>query len=789
MKRAIVLFLLITDICFLQDVGAGNARNGVILQDTASVKSLNALAEKLIDEENYDSSLIYSTLAYRISDSLVGVTSVKNNAAYIRRCNLLKVNSMANMSQGLMFRNPLEAIDTLRSALKLSKTTGNKNLEAGIYGKIGEAYNNLSQDKSALVYHLRSVSLLRETGNKKALAWQLVDVGITQRNLGNFGDAMEYMVESLKISRSIGDSNTTIEALLAIGFTYAFVERWDDALKFQGQALVIYRKMNDSLGIARIYNDMGVTNMKAGKLETALQQHRAALAIRLKSSENYYTFASFLYIGDILEKLNRLPEAIKSYEDGLNYSKYSAFKSSMIDAEISLGRVYLKMLDYQKALKTFTSAYNHAEKLQEGTALAEASMYIAKVHLARENPRLALTWLRKAENTASGSPLIYLADIYKSIAETYSKMNDFRNAYLNEQKYSMVKDSLVVAENLEKITKLSNRLDFENKQALQNREHEKQMILKQAQIKREKVTRNFSLAGMLVAVVLMMISFIRYIEKQKLNKRLSETLSNLKSTQSQLIQSEKMASLGELAAGISHEIQNPLNFVNNFSEVSKELIVEAQEELVGGNYQLAKEILDDVEENLDKINHHGKRADSIIKGMLQHSRSSTGAKEPTDINALADEYFRLAFHGLRARDKSFNALMETDFDESIGKISIIPQDIGRVILNLITNAFYAVNTRKKHSGPDYQPTVWLRTRRLKGRIEVAVTDNGSGIPEKDREKIFQPFFTTKPSGEGTGLGLSMSYDIVSKGHGGELKMESRESEGTTFTMVLPIEAG
>ena len=789
MKRAIVLFLLIADVCLMQDVAAGNPRKGILLLDTLGVKHLHAMAEKLLEDENYDSSLIYADRAYRIADSLAGLISVKSNAAYFRSCNLLKAKSLVYMSQGLMFRKSQAAIDTLWSALKLTKATGDKILEAGIYGKIGEAYNNLSQDKSALVYHLRSVSLLRETGNKKALAWQLVDVGITQRNLGNFGDAMEYMVEALKISRSIGDSNTTIEALLAIGFTYAFVERWDDALKFQGQALEIYREMNDSLGIARIYNDMGVTNMKAGKLETALQQHRAALAIRLKSSENYYTFASFLYIGDILEKLNRLPEAIQNYEGGLNYSKYSSFKTSVIDAEISLGIVYLKTLDYQKALKAFTSAYNHAEKLNEGTALAEASLYIAKVHLARENPRLALTWLRKAENAASASPLIYLADIYKSIAETYFKLNDFKNAYLNQQKYSQVKDSLVVSENLEKVARLSNRLDFENKQALQNREHEKQMILKQAQIKREKVTRNFSLAGMLVAVVLMVVSFIRYIEKQKLNKKLGETLSNLKSTQSQLIQSEKMASLGELAAGISHEIQNPLNFVNNFSEVSRELIVEAQEELASGNQQLANEILNDLKQNLDKINHHGKRADSIIKGMLQHSRSSAGSKEPTDINALADEYFRLAFHGLRARDKSFNALMETDFDEKLGKIGIIPQDIGRVVLNLITNAFYAVNARRKQTGPDYQPTVWLRTRRLNGRVEVEVTDNGNGIPDKDREKIFQPFFTTKPSGEGTGLGLSMSYDIVTKGHGGQLKMESHEGEGTTFTMVLPIESG
>jgi signal transduction histidine kinase/ligand-binding sensor domain-containing protein len=267
-------------------------------------------------------------------------------------------------------------------------------------------------------------------------------------------------------------------------------------------------------------------------------------------------------------------------------------------------------------------------------------------------------------------------------------------------------------------------------------------------------------------------------------KEIEKAYTELKSTQTQLIQSEKMASLGELAAGIAHEIQNPLNFVNNFSEVSRELILEAQQELAIGNQQLAKDILKDVEDNLIKINHHGKRADSIIKGMLQHSRSSSGTKEPTDLNALADEYFRLAYHGLRAKDKSFNATMETDFDPNIGLANIIPQDIGRVILNLITNAFYAVNEKKKEADPKYKPTVRVQTIRTDSGVEVKVTDNGNGIPEKDLEKIFQPFFTTKPAGQGTGLGLSMSYDII-KAHGGTLTVNSTEKEGTIFKIILP----
>ena len=286
---------------------------------------------------------------------------------------------------------------------------------------------------------------------------------------------------------------------------------------------------------------------------------------------------------------------------------------------------------------------------------------------------------------------------------------------------------------------------------------------------------------------------------------LQNSLANLKSTQSQLIQSEKMASLGELTAGIAHEIQNPLNFVNNFSEVNTEMLEELKAELIKPNAErdddLQNELINDVIVNSEKINHHGKRAADIVKGMLQHSRSSSGVKEPTNINALTDEYLRLAYHGLRAKDKDFNASMKTDFDESIDNINIIPQDIGRVILNLITNAFYAVNEKSKTpqlsrqdgTGPkggavmtseNYEPTVWVTTKKEGNKVFVSVKDISNGIPPKIIDKIFQPFFTTKPTGQGTGLGLSLSYDIV-KAHGGELKVETKEGEGSTFTISIP----
>jgi len=278
--------------------------------------------------------------------------------------------------------------------------------------------------------------------------------------------------------------------------------------------------------------------------------------------------------------------------------------------------------------------------------------------------------------------------------------------------------------------------------------------------------------------------------EERVNQRtaqLKKTIDELETTQGQLIQSEKMASLGELTAGIAHEIQNPMNFINNFSEVSHELLDEMMEEIDKGDMEEAKEISSDIKQNLEKISHHGHRASSIVRGMLEHSRNSSGQKEDIDINVLADEYLRLAYHGLRAKDKSFNAKFETDFDDSIGKIEIIPQDIGRVMLNLINNAFYAVSDRDdKESDESYQPTVKVTTKKLKDQVKITVEDNGSGIPQEIKDKIFQPFFTTKPSGKGTGLGLSLTYDIITQGHSGALELDSEVGKGTVFTIFLPV---
>jgi signal transduction histidine kinase len=479
------------------------------------------------------------------------------------------------------------------------------------------------------------------------------------------------------------------------------------------------------------------------------------------------------------------PEAGMNYTEALRYAEMSGSALAIAEANNTLGSLYLKIAENDKAFHHFLTAVEISRKNEDGINEALASMKIAEIYINRGKTLSALEWLNQAEIVVPKTAFYYLEDIYMMIAQAYIELEDFENAANILLLHSQVKDSLVVAENLEKITTLTNRLEFENKQALQNESHEKMMQIKQKEIERQKVVRNFSLFGAFVILVLAIIFFIRFVEKKKLNNALNQTLANLKSTQVQLIHAEKMASLGELTAGIAHEIQNPLNFIKNFAEVNSELITELNEEIEKGNYEEVKTIAQDINDNEKKIIIHGQRADGIVKGMLQHSRKSNNEKIPTDINKLADEYLRLSYHGIRAKDKSFNADYKTLPDYSLPHVRVIPQDIGRVLLNLVNNAFFTVSEKAKQNNDGYKPMVVVGTRNLIDKVEISVKDNGGGIPEKIRDKIFQPFFTTKAAGEGTGLGLSLSYDIITKGHGGELIVETKEGEGTEFKIVLP----
>lgn len=412
---------------------------------------------------------------------------------------------------------------------------------------------------------------------------------------------------------------------------------------------------------------------------------------------------------------------------------------------------------------------------------ADACATISGFFKTTQAPDSAIYYANKGLGAANS--IAYGLGIYKNsklLAEEYEPLN-VQEALHYRKIYDSINESMYGAKKVQDLQK-----------TLAEEQHRQQQILNEQFEKESRLKQYGFIAGL---VIMLLIAFFLYRNNQQKKKanvllrsqkeKVESTLSELKATQSQLIQSEKMASLGELTAGIAHEIQNPLNFVNNFSEVSTELIKEMVEEVDKGNTAEVIVIAVDVVQNLEKINHHGKRAADIVKGMLQHSRTSTGIKEPTDINALADEYLRLSYYGLRAKDKSFNATMNTDFDNSIGKINIIPQDIGRVLLNLYNNSFYVVTEKKKQQPDGYEPTVSVSTKKVNSKVEIRVKDNGNGIPEKVLNKIFQPFFTTKPTGQGTGLGLSLSYDIV-KAHGGEIKVETKEGEGSEFIIQLPV---
>src|SRR5688572_17964454 len=585
--------------------------------------------------------------------------------------------------------------------------------------------------------------------------------------------SLEFSEKALKLARDLNYNNGIVISLNQAGESYRLTGDYPKALQSQLQALEISRELKNEFVESNSLGFVGVIYMELNEYRQALQYFLPAINIKDRlpaSPPGVFVLANTGITYDLLN----MPDSALHYlklAGELNIEVRHPQLNSLIPR--SVGNVYMHKGNLDSALQFYFAALQNSRSTNESINLGGVQQKIAEVYekLNHDDSSLyyALNAFNEAKRTSQKSRILESSNL---LVKLYREMHKYDSAFYYEDLATSIKDSLYG------IPK------FRQLQLLMLSEQKRQQEIEQEQERYKNKTRMIALWS--AVGVFLIIAFILYRnnrQKQKTNKVLENTLSNLRSTQSQLIQSEKMASLGELTAGIAHEIQNPLNFVNNFSEINTELVDELQQELKAGKTEEAISISKDIKENEEKINHHGKRADTIVKGMLQHSRSSNGVKESTDINALADEYLRLAYHGLRAKEKSFNATMKTDLDETIGKLNVVPQEIGRVILNLITNAFYAVSEKKKHAGDDYEPTVSVSTKRSNGKIEIRVNDNGNGIPRKILDKIFQPFFTTKPTGQGTGLGLSLSYDIV-KAHGGELKVETKEGDGTDRKSVV-----
>jgi signal transduction histidine kinase len=588
-------------------------------------------------------------------------------------------------------------------------------------------------DLAAKIY---KISQKNNDRNAEATAWTYY--GQAYRLMGNYTKALECHYKAIAISTKFGNKSQIAFSYNQLGHIYKDREENDKAIDIYRIALFFSEEGRGKIVKAAPLMNLGSVYLNEGKLDSSIYYSNRALEVLHLTSENQNIFIPSIFgdLGGAYSRMNKKNEAEKYFQRAFAIVTKSGYKNIKLKQGV------------------FFTIADHFRRNQQ----MDSCLYYAKMaNAAVENTRYSYLMAKPA----------------KMLSEIYDGKNaDSTVKYLK----IYLKTNEVI--NSTRVTQQLQVMAFEEEQ----RKMELEQTRKEAQA---RLKIYFLIAGLLLVSVFGVLMFRNNKQKQKINAKLENTLANLQATQKQLVQSEKMASLGELTAGIAHEIQNPLNFVNNFSEVSTELVDEMKSEIKKGNYDEVNVIADDVKQNLEKINHHGQRAADIVKGMLQHSRSSSGVKEPTDINALADEYFRLAYHGLRAKDKTFNATMKTDFDESIGKIDIIPQDIGRVVLNLITNAFYAVNEKSKQGIADYEPTVSVVTKKVNHQVEIRVTDNGNGISANIVDKIFQPFFTTKPTGQGTGLGLSLSYDIV-KAHVGELKVETKEGMGTEFIIQLPI---
>jgi two-component system, NtrC family, sensor kinase len=667
----------------------------------------------------------------------------------------LKISLLLLLSQFSRAQSLQSELDSLRHVLQLAK---NDTLQMNICSRLSSKYDDVNLD-SSVYYSTKAI----EIANKLRLRFDEVTMSVRQcwplGKMGNYPRAFKQLNNGLDFF-----SNSSNEK-----YIYNISA---------GESAELIRKF----WLVYTYNALGGLYDFAGNYEKAMISCRQSIQLASSIKDHWESADAYSVMGEACFKLNKIDSAIYYCQKSITLFETSTQRKYLPNVFIQMGEIFNHKGDINLAKQYFNKAIQAGILYKNSVQKGEAHIWLARIYQSQNKIDSSLYQAKEAVTVFKLSGKEKSAAIaYRTVADCYGIMGMTDSSFAYLKTATLLNDKLTKAER-EKIQEFQVA-GFEETLKFQQLEEEK--------IKTQNRIRTY---GMLAGIVILsVIGFILYRnnKKEKRAKALIEkTLAELKSTQSQLIQSEKMASLGELTAGIAHEIQNPLNFVNNFSEVNKELIDEMQQELKAGKIDDAIELSNDIKANEEKINHHGKRADAIVKGMLQHSSSGSGKKEPTDINKLADEYLRLAYHGLRAKDKSFNATMKTDYDESIGSINIIPQDIGRVILNLINNAFYVVNEKALSAvatptAAKYEPTISVSTKKLNGKVEIKVIDNGNGIPQKVLDKIFQPFFTTKPTGQGTGLGLSLSYDIV-KAHGGEIKVETIENEGSEFIFQLPV---
>ncbi len=650
------------------------------------------------------------------------------------------------------FSNAQESqLDRLKLELK---NAANDTLRMAFYAELSGYYFQRKVD-SALYFNEQSLLLAQKLKIRLWEAWSLSNKGDILKVMRNYPGCYQSLLQGLKIAEDPESEKSF--------WRWRFMPKEVTPRINRLEALVFLHKEFEDL--------FRLTGDTAKRILENLEMKKIAVEV---NDSALLSFANY-GLGQIYFERSKLDSALTFYKTAMDLSSKSVYKNQLPNILVGIGDIYYKKANKELAKQYYLNALQ--VNVQQNNWVSAALPYSKLAGLFRDEGEKdsSLYYAKKSrEQFESLNSYAGMEIAYTILSSVYKLRNNPDSAFKYQGLAMAAKDSLNETESLKKFLNIS----FEEQLRLQELEKEKIQF-------RSKVRTYVMMAGIGVLLLLSILFYRNIRHRQKAKAKIEKAYIELKATQHQLIQREKMASLGELTAGIAHEIQNPLNFVNNFSEVSTELVIEMNNEIEKGNTEDAKLIAQDLIQNLEKINHHGKRAGDIVKGMLQHSRSNIGEKKSTNINALTDEYLRLAYHGLRAKDKLFNATMKTDFDETIRNINIIPQDIGRVILNLINNAFYTVDEKKKSGIEGYEPTVSISTKKVNSKVEIKIADNGNGIRQKVLDKIFQPFFTTKPTGQGTGLGLSLSYDIV-KAHGGELKVETKEAEGSEFIIQIPV---
>jgi two-component system, NtrC family, sensor kinase len=672
-----------------------------------------------------------------------------------------KIDRLNKQAWEVRVKDSTQAHMLSKEAIDLAEPIHYTKGKAEGYRTFGFCLIRLSKHQEALEYCERALPLFESLNDLDGQASIHGYFGIIQRSLGNYASSLEFLLTFSALSKQTGNKEAESLSYYHLGATYKYLGDYETALNYLLQCLSLGRSVNSWIAESSSLKLIALIYFETGDFTHAIDYNHASLELIRKAGDKWGEAGCLDNIGLIHFKLKDYIKALEFCSQALSISQAIGDKKGQGNALLHVGNIYEELADYNQASECYNSSLIIRQDIGDKKGEAEILFFLAalyvKENLPEHTPEEVFTLLNKAlELGQEIKALDLLAKIHLGYYEACKHFHRYPEAIIHiETHISLSKEIHSDAIN-QKIQNLEISFNAEKSK-------------KEAEIFR---LRNVELANL-------------YEESKKQKEEIQITLSELKLTQAQLIQSEKMASLGELTAGIAHEIQNPLNFVNNFSEINAELIDEMRQEMDKGNWEGAKAISNDLKENEQKINHHGKRADGIVKGMLQHTRSSNGINEPTNINALTDEYLRLSYLGLRSKDNSFNAAMKTDFDTTLGKINIVPQDMGRVLLNLYNNAFYAMNEKKKKQPDDYEPAISVSTKKINGKIEIKVQDNGQGIPQKSVDKIFQPFFTTKPTGQGTGLGLSLAYDIV-KAHGGEIKVNTIENEGAEFIVSLPI---